>query len=128
MGLLYHLRNPLLALDRIRTVCKGELYIESFVCDARLVCSEQHKAPLPIAYPDLQDIPVMRFFPRDELNGDHSNWWGPNALCLVQMTESAGFDVMSCIVEDEHAVLKCAVNQHPGGQYWVKIESGLVEG
>jgi 2-polyprenyl-3-methyl-5-hydroxy-6-metoxy-1,4-benzoquinol methylase len=37
LGLLYHLRDPLRALSRIRDVCKGELYVESFVIDSRLV-------------------------------------------------------------------------------------------
>jgi len=126
LGLLYHLRNPLLALDRIRAISTNELYIESFVCDASLVGSE-HAVPLPLGYPELRDIPVMQFFPQDELNADYSNWWGPNSLCLVRMTESAGFDVLSCAVEGDRAVLKCAVNEQASGQYWRKIESGLVE-
>lgn len=41
LGLLYHLRDPLRALSRIREVCRGELYVESFVIDSRLVRPDQ---------------------------------------------------------------------------------------
>lgn len=33
LGVLYHLRYPLLAFDQIRNVCKGTCYVESHVCD-----------------------------------------------------------------------------------------------
>ena len=31
--MLYHLRHPLLGLDRISAVCDGQIYVESFICD-----------------------------------------------------------------------------------------------
>jgi hypothetical protein len=33
----------------------------------------------------------MRFFPGRELDGDESNWWGPNVSCLRAMLGLLGF-------------------------------------
>lgn len=33
LGIYYHLRHPLLALDAARSVCEGSIYIESLVLD-----------------------------------------------------------------------------------------------
>jgi hypothetical protein len=42
---------------------------------------------------DLLDLgrPAMAFYPRDELNGDGSNWWGPNPECVFELLASQGF-------------------------------------
>ena len=34
---------------------------------------------------------AMAFYPRDELNGDGSNWWGPNRECMFELLASQGF-------------------------------------
>jgi len=33
----------------------------------------------------------VEFFPSNELNGDVSNWWAPNALALEGICRAAGF-------------------------------------
>lgn len=78
LGLLYHLRHPLLALDQLRRVTAGELVVESAVADA-----------------DEGDRPgIVQYFRRDELGGDRSNWFAPTAATLVDMVESSGFEVL----------------------------------
>jgi tRNA (mo5U34)-methyltransferase len=75
LGVLYHLRHPLLALERVCEVTRGLALIESHVIDnAR-----------GTAYPN------MEFYELDELGGQYDNWWGPNSECLAQMTRAAGF-------------------------------------
>jgi tRNA (mo5U34)-methyltransferase len=64
-GVLYHLRYPMLAIDNIRRVATNEVFIETHVSDEGL--SQIDK-----------DIPLWRFYRLNELNGDHSNWFGPN--------------------------------------------------
>lgn len=77
-GVLYHLRYPMLAIDNIRRIATNQVYIETHISDDGL--SETDK-----------DIPLWRFYRRDELNRDHSNWFGPNIPAVQQAFESAGF-------------------------------------
>jgi tRNA (mo5U34)-methyltransferase len=75
-GVLYHLRHPLLALDNVRSVTTGIAYIETAVCDAEL--SERDQTPL------------IRFYRRDELGSDSSNWFTPNICALLDWCGSCG--------------------------------------
>ena len=75
LGVLYHLRHPLLALERVCEVTRDIAVIESHVIDQIL------ETPRP----------VMEFYEIDELGGQYDNWWGPNSECLVQMARSGGF-------------------------------------
>jgi tRNA (mo5U34)-methyltransferase len=75
-GVLYHLRHPLLALDNVRAVTAGRVYIETAVCDYEL--------------PACTDISVARFYRFDELAGDGSNWFAPNVATLVAWCRSCG--------------------------------------
>lgn len=39
------------------------------------------------------DVPLWQFYRYDELNGDHSNWFGPNIGAVTDAFGSTGFDV-----------------------------------
>ncbi|HWF37651.1 MAG TPA: DUF1698 domain-containing protein [Candidatus Acidoferrales bacterium] len=73
LGVLYHLRHPLLALERVRSVTKKLLIMETHV--------------------DLPHIqrPAMAFYPGRELSNDPTNWCGPNEACCMAMLKTAGF-------------------------------------
>jgi tRNA (mo5U34)-methyltransferase len=75
-GVLYHLRHPLLALDNVRGVCRGTAYVETAVCDAELAGAVA--------------APVARFYRRDELGGDSSNWFAPSVSALTDWCASSG--------------------------------------
>jgi tRNA (mo5U34)-methyltransferase len=77
-GVLYHLRHPLLALDNVRAVTTGTAYIETAVCDSEL--------------PRNTDTAISRFYRRDELGGDSSNWFAPNVHGLLEWCRSCGFE------------------------------------
>lgn len=76
-GVLYHLRHPLLALDSVREVTAGTAYIETAVCD--------HERA---AYAEAS---VARFYRRDELGRDGSNWFVPSTRTLVDWCASCGY-------------------------------------
>lgn len=40
----------------------------------------------------------MKFYERDELNGDASNWWVPDTECLSGILRVAGFNYFSRLV------------------------------
>lgn len=73
-GLLYHLRHPLLAIDRLSAACHGVLVMETFV-DQR---SDEYQAR-------------CNFYRTTEL-GPISNWTGANTACIASWLKDAGFD------------------------------------
>jgi tRNA (mo5U34)-methyltransferase len=74
-GVLYHVKDPLEALRRVRKVTAGQALIETHI-DERVT-----------------RLPCMIFYEHGELNNDSSNWWGPNRLCLDAMLRTVGFTV-----------------------------------
>jgi tRNA (mo5U34)-methyltransferase len=91
-GVLYHLRHPILAFDKIHSVCKDSLLVESQVLDEQFI-DHGKSIRLKDINSALTDSPVMQFYPQNELNGDFSNWWSPNVECLRLMLETSGFQV-----------------------------------
>jgi len=73
LGVLYHLRHPLLALERVASVTGGLLILETEVDLA------------------LGRRPAMAFYPGEELREDWTNWWGPNPAAVVAMLRAVGF-------------------------------------
>jgi tRNA (mo5U34)-methyltransferase len=75
LGVLYHQRYPLSALERVRQVTKGVAIIETHAT----------------VFAGFEQVPLWRFVEGDELNDDHTNWWVPNIEGLCALTRSAGF-------------------------------------
>ncbi len=84
-GTLYHLRHPLLALDKISSVCKGELFVESAILDD----FSPYRGGMGHGYSGKQM--VMEFYPGREYGNNDSNWWCPTLQCMVWLVHSAGF-------------------------------------
>lgn len=72
-GVLYHMRHPLLALERVFSVTGKQLFLETHI--ERLGGAR----------------PAMVFYPGRELNDDPSNWWGPNPAAVEAMLQTVGF-------------------------------------
>jgi len=72
-GVLYHLRNPFLAIERIAPLVRQTMILETHL--------------------DALDVPkpAMVFYPTNELNEDPTNWWGPNPACVSAMLKDVGF-------------------------------------
>ena len=76
LGVLYHLKHPMLALEKVCELSTDMVCVESFVTDDGS---------------DPTAKPVMEFYETDELCGQFDNWVGPNTACLLAMCRSAGF-------------------------------------
>ncbi len=87
-GVMYHLRHPLLGLDKMAEACApgGQIFIESAVCDFY----SPYRGGIGNGYALGQS--VMEFYPTDNYAGRYSNWWSPTLMCLAQMVYAAGFD------------------------------------
>jgi tRNA (mo5U34)-methyltransferase len=72
LGVLYHLKHPLLAMERVCALTRDLTVIQTFV-------SQEPGSP------------VMEFFEIDELGGQFDNWCAPNVACVTAMARTAGF-------------------------------------
>jgi tRNA (mo5U34)-methyltransferase len=97
LGLLYHLRDPLGAIDVVRSLCNRVLYLETYVCDAGIVLPDGTVTSLAEINPVLVDIPMMRFCPGSSLNADPTNFWAPNTACVDRLLREALFSVEGVI-------------------------------
>lgn len=93
MGVLYHLRHPLLALDLLHDhVARDLLLFQSLL---------RGPAPVPVAdnYPfeetgvfERPGHPAM-YFVEHRYADDWTNWWIPNRACVEAMLRSSGFAI-----------------------------------
>lgn len=90
LGVLYHLRYPLLAIDRLRSVSRGDVLIETHVIDHR----SWLRGPLGFLARLVRGTPVWRQYREFELHReDQSNWFGPNIVAVLEAFQSAGFSI-----------------------------------
>ena len=80
MGVLYHLKHPLLGLERVCSVTRDLACIDSFVL-------REPQTPDP----NFEGRLVMEFFETDEFGGQTDNWMAPSASCLAAFCRTAGF-------------------------------------
>jgi tRNA (mo5U34)-methyltransferase len=82
LGVLYHVRHPLLALERLRALTRERAIVET---QADVFRGSGRMA-------------LCRFIEGDELNDDPSNWWTFNEAALLAMGRAAGFARAECRV------------------------------
>ena len=95
LGVLYHLRKPLAALDSIRSVMKpgAELYVGTMLIDEYVQLPDGRVTTLEALNPLLKDIPLWQAYPEDSLNGDYTNCFAPNMAALRAALFEAEFEV-----------------------------------
>ena len=94
MGVLYHLRHPLLALDLLYDhAVGGRLLFQSMQRGPELVAPvERDYAFSDAAAFERPGHPAM-YFVEHRYAHDWTNWWIPNRACVEAMLRSAGFVV-----------------------------------
>jgi tRNA (mo5U34)-methyltransferase len=73
LGVLYHMRHPLLALERVFSVTRRQLILQTQVDLAAI------------------ERPALAFYQGTDLNNDPTNWFGPNPAAVIAMLRTAGF-------------------------------------
>ena len=124
MGVLYHLRYPLLALDILyehvtrdllvfQSMLRGSPEVGTFAKDYDFNETVHFDDP---AYPRL-------YFVEHRYAGDPTNWWVPNRACAEAMLRAAGFSVVD---QPEEEVFICRrqgdsdVHRGTGELSWLK--------
>ncbi|MDQ3739622.1 MAG: DUF1698 domain-containing protein [Actinomycetota bacterium] len=82
LGVLYHMRHPLLALEKVASVTARQLIVETAVD-----CTWTRR-------------PVAAFYPGHGPEWDPTNWWGPNPEAVVAMLTSVGFSRVEVVSPD----------------------------
>ena len=116
MGVLYHLRHPLLALDLIREHAARDLLV--FQSMQR---GSDEVEPVPDDFPftdrepfDRPGYPRLHFVER-AYSGDVTNWWVPNRACVEAMLRSAGFEITAHPEEEVFVCRRVDLPAHPSG-------------
>lgn len=73
LGVLYHMRYPMEALERVFSVTGDMMILETHV-DMLYV-----------------ERPAAAFYPGSELANDPTNWWGPNPAAVIGMLKAVGY-------------------------------------
>jgi tRNA (mo5U34)-methyltransferase len=115
MGVLYHLRHPLLALDLIREHVAGDLLLfQSMQRGSKHVFDVEPDYKFTetgvffeTGYPKLHFI-------EQQYSNDWTNWWVPNRACTEAMLRSAGFAIDKRIEEE---VYLCRTAERPYAKY-----------
>ena len=95
-GVLYHLRYPILAFDRLRSVTTGSLFVESHTIDRHWVDERGWMRRLRRLEMRYTRTPIWRQYRPFELNPvDPSNTFGPNEAAIRASLENSGFEVRS---------------------------------
>jgi tRNA (mo5U34)-methyltransferase len=114
MGVLYHLRHPLLALDLVHDHVAGDLLIfQSMIRGSTDIAAlaenydfwtnDQFDQP---GYPKLH-------FVEHRFANDPTNWWIPNRACVEAMLRSSGFEIIA----------------HPEAEVYIcRVAAGLTNG
>ena len=108
LGVLYHMRDPMLALSLVRSLCRNELYLETHVSDPEVGSK----------------LPVMLFYPRNSLADDYSNYWGPNMTCVEAILEENRFQVLRSARDHDRAVFHCRVVEDQTLEYHARVAGG----
>lgn len=103
MGVLYHLRHPLLALDVVAEKVGGTLVLQTLTMPGE----ESAGTPEDIAIGERKRLrepgwPRMAFI-EHKLAGDPTNWWAADPACVEAMARSAGLGVA----------------EHPAHEIWI---------
>jgi tRNA (mo5U34)-methyltransferase len=111
MGVLYHLRHPLLALETLRKVCRGVLIVQSITTSHNTTSAKDQPIPENTRlWSDEQThpaYPALRFV-EHALDNDTSSWFVPNAAGVLAMLRSSGFTIDRTLFADDHdIVVRC---------------------
>jgi tRNA (mo5U34)-methyltransferase len=125
LGVLYHLRHPLLALDRLRRVCKELLVTESLVCDASFFTGFQQTRSLASFSPELTDLPLAQFLSSKRFHPDWTNKWAPNVSCLKALLEDALFQPTAEEVWGDRALIHARPVEDPDLSLRARLDAEL---
>jgi tRNA (mo5U34)-methyltransferase len=121
MGVLYHLRHPLLALDLLHEHVVGDtLVFQSMLRGSAAPARVERDYGFVESEPFADESFPRMYFVEHKYAGDPTNWWIPNRACAEAMLRSSGFAIVAH-PEDEVFICRRGVSETrgvPKGQEW----------
>jgi tRNA (mo5U34)-methyltransferase len=120
MGVLYHLRYPLLSLDILAQKTRRLLMFQTLTMPGE----DEQPTPDDFSLYDREQLqaphwPKMAFI-EHKMAGDRTNWWAPNHACIGAMLRSCGLRV---VARPAHEMYLCeADEQLRQSQAWNQSE------
>lgn len=103
-GVLYHLRYPLLGVDRMRAVATGDVFVETHVIDRCFVHPRRWFRWFKELEQKRSTVPIWRHYRARELNvEDASNIFGPNTHAVITALDDVGIDAECTSLWDDRA-------------------------
>jgi tRNA (mo5U34)-methyltransferase len=97
MGVLYHLRYPMLGLDIVTAKVRRRLIFQTLTMPGTAVHEDVFGLEIDHREPMLEPgWPKLAFIEHD-LAGDPTNWWAPNHAAVEAMLRSSGMKVVAPI-------------------------------
>jgi tRNA (mo5U34)-methyltransferase len=121
MGVFYHLRYPLLALDILGRRCRDRMVFQTLTMPGELPTEEVYDSDIHQREQLLRpDWPKMAFIEHN-FAGDPTNWWLANQSAMRAMLRSSGFTIVG---SPSHETLICQKNpdQESSVDTWNKSE------
>ena len=106
LGLLYHCRHPLLALERLAEVTRRTLLVESAV-----IPESMSAAPRDFVLGNLVRHAEVAYYIQNESNAKEAvlNWFWPSASCLESLLRSVGFESVEHVpVSSDRSLFVCS--------------------
>jgi tRNA (mo5U34)-methyltransferase len=118
MGVLYHLRHPLLALDLIHEHVAGDLLLFQSMQrgDSRVDSVDKNYDFWTTDQFDSPGYPKLHFI-ENKYADDPTNWWVPNRACAEAMLRSAGFAIAAHPEEEVYLCKRVTRPQAEGPVY-----------
>lgn len=93
MGVLYHLRYPLLAMDIVARKTRQLMVLQTLMLPGDEVCAETDELKMnDLERMTMPDWPGMAFV-EHRFEDDPTNWWIPNHGCVEAMLRTCGMEV-----------------------------------
>jgi len=106
-GVLYHLRHPLLALEKIFNICSGSIHLQTASFYSQ----------------DMTDVPIAKFHPSgmqtatpEKSMYDPTVIWLPNTECVRAMLSHVGFQQIEILTEQVGVVVRAQKSDKAPGK------------
>jgi tRNA (mo5U34)-methyltransferase len=109
MGVFYHLRHPLVALEAVRALCEGAMIFQTITTQHQMNFSELNAAVtqnVDLRSSTILDnqFPAVRFL-EGALNDDVTCWFVPNIQAVAAMLRSCKFKPGKIVCTNDHDII-----------------------
>jgi tRNA (mo5U34)-methyltransferase len=92
INVLYHLKEPLRAIERLRELCKGMLIVSTIALDRHLLVGNE-KRTLAELGEGADELALMQYLPSNDRYRDAPSYFSVSKVGLCAMLEDSGFSV-----------------------------------